>query len=185
MKKVISLTERIKNGDRAAFNELYLLHYSALQNYGRSFLSVAETEDIIQDVFLNVWLHKENIDESLSLKAYLFRSVYNSALNVLKKKQSDQKMSDYQQSIEYLRYQYYDPDANEVIQSLYDNDTKNIIDSAIDSLSPRCKEVFILSYIEDMPSKDISKQLDLSLSTVQNHIYNALKQLRDKLRKND
>lgn len=51
MENVISLAERIKRGDRAAFNELYLLHYSSLRNYGRSFLSATETEDIIQDVF--------------------------------------------------------------------------------------------------------------------------------------
>jgi len=184
MENVISLAERIKKGDRAAFNELYLLHYSSLRNYGRSFLSATETEDIIQDVFLNVWLHKENIDETLSLKAYLFRSVYNSALNVLKKKQPDQKLSDYQQEIENIRCQYYDPDSNDVIQYLYNNDIKTRIDAAIESLPPKCKEVFILSYLEDMPSKDISKKLAVSLSTVQNHTYNALKQLREKLRRN-
>ncbi|WP_321518931.1 RNA polymerase sigma-70 factor [uncultured Bacteroides sp.] len=183
MENVISLAGRIKKGDRAAFNELYLLYYSSLHNYGRSFLSATEAEDTIQDVFLNVWLHKENIDESLSLKAYLFRSVYNSALNVLKKKQHDQKLSDCEQEIELARYQYYDPDANEVIQSLYNNDIKVRIDAAIESLPPKCKEVFLLSYIEDMPSKDISEKLDISLSTVQNHTYNALKQLREKLRK--
>lgn len=185
MENLTSLAERIRGGDRAAFNELYLLYHSPLKSYGRSFLSATEAEDIVQDVFFNVWLHKENIDVARSLKAYLFRSVYNSALNALKKKQPDQNLSDYQQSLESLKCQYYDPDSNEIIQSLYNNDIRIYINEAIKSLPSRCKEVFLLSYIENMPSKDISKKLDLSLSTVHNHIYNALKQLREKLKNKD
>lgn len=185
MENLTSLAEKIKRGDREAFNELYLLYYSSLKNYGRSFLGATETEDIIQDVFINFWLHRENIDENLSIKAYLFRSVYNSALNALKKKQPSENLSDYEQQIEVIRCQYYDPDSNEIIKSLYDKDIQRTINSAIETLPPKCKEVFLLSYIDDMPNKDISKKLDVSLSTVENHIYNALKQLRLKLRKKD
>ena len=62
------------------------------------------------------------------------------------------------------------------------NSFKNLED-AITSLPPKCREVFMMSYIENLPNKDISARLGISLSTVENHIYSALKQLRVALAK--
>lgn len=88
----------------------------------------------------------------------------------------------YEQEIEEIGYKYYDPDANDVIRKLYNLDLRAEINAAINSLPARCREVFTLSYLHDMPSKEISLQLGISLSTVDNHIYSALKLLREKLK---
>lgn len=178
----VSLVERVRKGDRTAFNELYKLHYQPLRSYGELLLDADEAEDVVQDVFLNVWLHRERLDDTLSFRGYLLRSVYNSALNVLKKRnRSDDYRSVCKQEIEEMGYRYYDPDASDVIRRLYSKDLQVDIRAAIDSLPPRCREVFVLSYLKDLPSKEISRMLDISLSTVDNHIYAALKQLREKL----
>lgn len=178
-----SLIERVKKGDRIAFNELYRQYYLSLRSYAELFLDEVEAEDVVQDVFLNVWLRKEGLDDSQSLQGYLLRSVYNSSLNVLKKKiHSNDYRSTYEQEIEEIGYRYYDPDANEVIRRLYNQDLRAEINAAINSLPARCREVFTLSYLHDIPSKEISLQLGISLSTVDNHIYSALKLLREKLR---
>jgi len=55
------------------------------------------------------------------------------------------------------------------------------IDAAVESLSPKCREVFRMSHIEGLSNREISKRLGITISTVENHIYNALKQLRQKL----
>ncbi|WP_297908529.1 RNA polymerase sigma-70 factor [uncultured Parabacteroides sp.] len=178
-----SLIERVKKGDRIAFNELYRQYYLSLRSYAELFLDEVEAEDVVQDVFLNVWLRKEGLDDSQSLQGYLLRSVYNSSLNVLKKKiHSNDYRSTYEQEIEEIGYRYYDPDANEVIRRLYNQDLRSEINAAINSLPTRCREVFTLSYLHDIPSKEISLQLGISLSTVDNHIYSALKLLRKKLK---
>jgi RNA polymerase sigma-70 factor (ECF subfamily) len=62
-------------------------------------------------------------------------------------------------------------------------DIRDEIKAAIDSLPEKCREVFMLSYIYDLKNKEISEVLGISLSTVENHIYNALKVLRQKLAK--
>lgn len=178
----VSLVERVRRGDRTAFNELYRLHYQPLRSYGELLLDVDEAEDVVQDVFLNVWLHKEGLDDAQSLRGYLLRSVYNSALNILKKRsRSDDYRSSCRQEIEEMSYRHYDPDASDVIRRLYSKDLKEEIRAAIDALPPRCREVFVLSYLSDLPSKEISLKLGISLSTVDNHIYAALKQLRKRL----
>lgn len=182
MNNKTSLVERIKKGDRIAFNELYRRYYPSLRSYAELFLDEEESEDVVQDVFLNVWLRKERLDDSLSLQGYLLRSVYNSSLNILKKKgRSNDYRSMYEQEIEEIGYKYYDPDTNDVIRKLYNQDLRAEINAAINSLPARCREVFTLSYLHDMPSKEISLQLGISLSTVDNHIYSALKLLREKL----
>ncbi len=178
-----SLVERIRKGDRIAFNELYRRYYPSLRSYAELFLDEEESEDVVQDVFLNVWLRKEGLDDSLSLQGYLLRSVYNSSLNILKKKgRSNDYRSMYEQEIEEIGYKYYDPDTNDVIRKLYNQDLRAEINAAINSLPARCREIFTLSYLHDMPSKEISLQLGISLSTVDNHIYSALKLLREKLK---
>ncbi|WP_455634430.1 RNA polymerase sigma-70 factor [Parabacteroides sp.] len=183
MNNTTSLIERVRKGDRIAFNELYRQYYLSLRSYAELFLDEEESEDVVQDVFLNVWLRKEGLDDSQSLQGYLLRSVYNSSLNVLKKKgRSNDYRSVYEQEIEEIGYKYYDPDANDVIRKLYNQDLRTEINAAINSLPTRCREVFTLSYLHDMPSKEISLQLGISLSTVDNHIYSALKILREKLK---
>lgn len=178
----VSLVERVRSGDRIAFNELYKLHYLPLRSYAELMLDADEAEDVVQDVFLNIWLHKEGLDDTLSFRGYLFRSVYNSALNVLKKRsRSDDYRSVCKLEIEEMGYRYYDPDASDVIRKLYSKDLRKDIQAAIDCLPTRCREVFIMSYLEDVPSKEIAHRLEISLSTVDNHIYAALKLLREKL----
>ena len=68
-----------------------------------------------------------------------------------------------------------------MIRSVFDADLRNIISEAIENLSPRCREVFTLSYLENLSNKEISERLGISLSTVENHMYIALKQLRARL----
>lgn len=74
-----------------------------------------------------------------------------------------------------------DPDRNPVIVKLMDNELRDTLTAAIDSLPPKSREVFIMSYLDDMSNKEISAKLCISLSTVENHIYKALKLLRSSL----
>lgn len=187
--KESGLIEKIKSGDSGAFEELYKLHYFALSMYAKLMLNEGESEDVVQDVFLNLWTHRDLLNESLPIRAYLFRSVYNASLNVLRKKRRTESYdSIYSQEIEEIGAQhFYNPDANNVIMDLYARDARTKIYTAIKSLPPRCQEIFSLSFIDDLSGKEISKRLGISLSTVENHINNALKLLRKKLlsHKND
>lgn len=178
----MSLVEKIKEGDREAFDELYKLHYLSVRFYAELMLDANEAEDVVQDVFLNVWLHREGLDDSLSLRSYLLRSVYNSSINILKrKKHSENYHSACEQEIEEMGYLYYNPDSCDIIRRLYNQDLRMELNTAIASLPVRCREVFTLSYIDELPSKEISEKLGISLSTVNNHIYSALKLLRNRL----
>ena len=171
MEKIL-LTTRIRNGDRKAFDELCGRYYAMLVSYARLFMKDDWAEDVVQDVFYNVWQNRAALDDSNSLYKYLLRSVYNRALNYLDKNRRASMGS-----------AYYAPDNSPIIRKLYSDDLRASLDAAIESLPPKCREVFRLSYLEDLSNREISERLGISQSTVENHIYSALKQLRQKLSK--
>ena len=176
----------IKAGDRAAFDRMCGNYYAPLLSYAKLFLNGVWALDIVQDVFANVWLHRENLDDSKSLYGYLLRSVFNQSVNYSNKHNHDTRYkSDYQESIERMSYIYADPEKNPVIRQIYSNDMFANMDACISKLPEKCQEVFRLSYIHGLSHKEISRKLGISVSTVENHIYSALKQLRRMIPKSD
>lgn len=173
---------RIRQGDRKAFDLLCRENYAAFVSYARMLLPVDGAEDVVQDVLLNVWTNRGNLETDRSLQGYILRSIYNRAMNRLSK---DRSAADYQQwyrlSIASLTSFYCDPENNDSLRRLYSKDLRDRINAAVGSLPPKCREVFRLSYIEHKSTKEIASELGVSTSTVSNHIHNALVLLRESL----
>ena len=115
------LIENIKKGDRTAFDELYKQYYFSLRAYARLLLYENEADDVVQDVFFKIWINREQLDSSLSVRGYLLRSVYNTSLNIIKRKNLQENYnSSYRQKIERIgQDHYYNPDINETITNLF------------------------------------------------------------------
>lgn len=165
--------------DKGEFNNLFRELYPNLKAYGCLFVDEESSEDIVQDVFIYLWENRETLIIHSSIKAYLFKAVYTRCLNNINRKKMVNTNKQHLE-IEQRNYEtsFYDPDKNEVIRKLYMNDLSDEINHAIETLPLKCREVFTLSYIEDMKNKEISNQLDISISTVEKHINHALKVLR-------
>ena len=117
-----------------------------------------------------------------SLRGYLLRAVYRTALNVLRSKNyASSYRSQTKLQIEQQLCTYYDPDENEIIRNLYARQIADELDAVVETLSPKCREVFRMSHFEGLSNREISERLNISVSTVENHINNALRQLRGKL----
>ncbi|MFQ7502344.1 MAG: sigma-70 family RNA polymerase sigma factor [Alistipes finegoldii] len=91
----------------------------------------------------------------------------------------------HQERIESIGYAYYDPDNNPIIEKIYSQDLRAGIDAAVAALPEKCREVFTLSYLQGFSHREISERLGIAQSTVENHIYLALKALRSKLSKSE
>ena len=162
-----------------AFTGLFKIHYPSLKAYACLFVESETAEDIVQEVFIYVWENKGAITIHTSIKAYLFKATYTRCLNYINRqkmmtinhRQIERELRDYEAS-------FFDPEKNEIIRKLYMNDLREEINQAIESLPQKCREVFTLSYIMDRQNKEISKLLDISVSTVEKHINYALKVLR-------
>ena len=167
-------------------HHLFVTYYPALKSFAERLVKSSETaEDIVQDVFFKLWQGRKGLLPESSgwgnIRSFLLRSTYNAAISAIRHNLS--VLNYYDNAVRELEsyYSAYDVDRSEMLRILYSRDIRSVIDRAISKLPPRCREVFLLSYVENLSNQEISERLGLSLSTVENHIHNALVRLRTSL----
>ena len=155
------------------FDALFEEHYTHLCNYAFSIVNDFDVaEDIVQDLFANLWVNRNRIKIKTKVSAYLLRSVYNACLDHHK---HGKVRSQFRQQI--LR-----KDESNFQESLNDFELPERIDRAIEELPTECRKIFIMSRFEGRKYHEIASLLNISENTVDTQIRRALKQLRDKLK---
>lgn len=163
-------------GDQTAFELLFHFYYPGLVIYSAQYLADQdEAEEVVQDFFLRLWQKHRHLFETESLKNYMFSSVRNGSLNVLKHKKIEEKYLKEMLDLS-LRHLAYDPDLY-VISELQEK-----IRSSIDGLPEQCRKIFIMNRIQGMTNEDIARELEISKRTVETQISKALKVLRIQLK---
>lgn len=156
---------------------LYEKHAPDLIFYARKFVSEFVAEDIVHDVFLTIWSKKSFfiIDETIS--NYLFRAVQNSCLNRLKRQAIEQDFI--ARSIVELKIE--ELNTSSIEDSIHKEEQLHEIYNVIKQLPEKCKNVFQLSFFEDKKNSEIASLLNISVRTVEAHLYKALLFLRKEL----
>ena len=169
------LMQEIKADNMFAFDTLYEKYCRKLYKFGFSLLkSKEETENLIQDVFLNLWENRHRVENNASIQSYVFTIAYHSAVSILRKKARDQQFFDYLTTI---REDLEDPVNVEVE---YKELTVKL-EEIIKNLPPRQKEIYLLHKVEGLRYEAIAEQLNISVNTIETHMSRALKTIRGKL----
>ena len=175
MKKWTDLTylgERLANDDQLAYRQLFILFYTKLSRFVKGFTKNKElTEEIVSDVFINVWLRRKNIEEIKNLKLYLYISAKNITFNYLKKLHRENLISLDEVEIEPVA-PFADPGA-----ALITRELNMKLKAAINALPPRCKLIFTLVKEDGLKYKQTAQLLGISESTVENQLSIALKKI--------
>ena len=167
-----SLTTELKNSSEVAFRSLFDIYYQDIYKFSFSLLKSKEfAEENVQDVFLKVWLHRENLNLEKSFKAYLFTIARNGAFNFLNKAANDASLKD---EVFYVSQKSYD----EGDYSIREEDCKKLRKQAIKQLPPKRKKIFKMSRKHGKTYEEISQELGISVSTVKNQMSKALETLR-------
>ncbi|MFH5834343.1 RNA polymerase sigma-70 factor [Halalkalibaculum sp. DA3122] len=166
-----------EQGDRSAFKKIFRAYYKRLHGFARSYVgSVEEAEDIVQEVFLNIWAQRESWDPPGTVKSYLFTAVKNKALNVIRHQRViDETEDEVAQRFEELK-ETDDSKSDAEIRKL-----RQDIEEGINQLPPRCRQIFLLNRRSGLTYAEIAEVLDLSIGTVNTQMGRALKRLRDYL----
>ena len=168
--------QSISAGDELAYEGLFKSHYPELTLYAMRFVQDMENaEAIVQDIFFNLWNKREKLEIKVSLKSYLYRTVKNACLNVLKHQKVEHKYKEH--FSRELQIDEMSPDNWMVESELSDK-----ITGAIEKLPPERKKVFVLSRFEELKYREIAEKLDISIKTVENQMGKALKFLREELK---
>ncbi|TRZ45184.1 RNA polymerase sigma factor [Robertkochia solimangrovi] len=169
------LVNAVKHGNHIAFEHLLDKYHHELSVYAFSLTrKKVEAEDIIQNVFLNLWKKRQKLDSNLNIRSLLYKSVYNEFVDHYRKHRNLLQLEVKQ---------------IEVLQSLTDdNNEKNteeliaLVRREIEKLPEKSKEVFLLSKQEGLTNKEIAEHLNTSLKSVEAHMTKAFSILRKKLK---
>ncbi|MEO6304779.1 MAG: RNA polymerase sigma-70 factor [Bacteroidia bacterium] len=166
----------ISKGDKSVFETVFKTYYQSLCNYACSIIKdTDESEEVVQNIFYNIWNKREQLEISGPIRSYLYRAVHNDCLNKLKHaKVKTMYAEDYKKSADGS----FD-DASKVLQA---KELGAQINAAIESLPEQCGKVFKLSRFENLKYAEIAEQLNISVKTVEVHMGKALKILREKLK---
>ncbi len=161
----------IKQSNVKAFEEVYNRYWPALVNAAYKRLHEREkAEDIAQAIFIDLYNRRLTIELTTSLKAYLFQALKFKVLNAYR---SDLCKAKYQK-----RY-FLNADCKIDFADLLEaKELETKIHSLLNRLPGRCKQVFLLSRMENRSNRDISVGLNITVSTVEKHITKALKSIR-------
>lgn len=157
------------------FEQLFKAHYKALHAYATTILKDIDiAEEVVQNLFLKFWEKRELLSIATSIKAYLYKCVYNDSLNYLKHENV---------KLKHQNFTVYTMDTSSEPASakaeLTELETK--LRAALNELPEQCRTIFQLSRFEELKYKEIAEQLGLSIKTVENQMGKALKILRIKL----
>lgn len=174
------LFQRFKEGNAKALEELFHRTFPRLFNFASKITKEDQVaEDILQEVFIKVWEKKSEI-KSVNIEAYLFRLVRNKCLDYIKfvkvVNERDIELESVQKIEELYRIDFIRDEPYLLIQE----ELKIEIERTIDSLPPRCKEVFILSKIEGLKNREIAQKLHINIKNVERHLARASKAFKFK-----
>lgn len=160
------LIKAVKNSDQAAFRLLSRQYYTQL--YGFIWRRTGDAEaakDILQDLFLNIWRLRENLDDSRSIKPYLFASANNLIINHIKRKSAHNSM-------------FADISPDELSGNTHD--MNEYLDDVLKDIPEKLRIVFIMNKFEGFKYSEIAEMLEISEKTVESRMSRILKILRKK-----
>lgn len=184
MKSTLKIEDNIKEKDMLTlFHSLFQQFFQPLVVYAYRHVNDWQvSEDIVQDVFMSLWIKKSEIDFDAPMRPYLYRATYNKSVNYL-----NTALAQFQVSLpesvddlltqEILSYNQHD--------MLLLKEISQEIDLAIETLPLQCRKVFRLSRDKNMKNKEIASLLHISEKAVEKHITKALNHIRQHLMKMD
>lgn len=171
------MIKAFKNGDNIAFEELFKRHHKKLYLFLYRLLNSKEdAEEIVQDTFLKIWERREEFIESYPFEAFLFQIAKNTFLN-LNRKRVNRKVFE-----SHLKF-FEERSSTETEDYVIFEETKAILNTIMEQLPPRRKEIFLLRRIEGLSRCEIAEKLGISVLTVDSQLLKANKYMKDELKK--
>lgn len=166
---------RLTQGDEAAYALVFRTWYAPLVRFVEALLRQRdEAEEVAQEVMLELWNRRAQLDPERPVQAWLFRAARNRALNVVRHRKVVQQS---EPSVTALTRDVAPSDALAVEQEL-----DAALHEALAELPPRCRAVFSLSRGEGLRNSEIATRLGISVKAVEGQIGRALRELRERLR---
>jgi RNA polymerase sigma-70 factor (ECF subfamily) len=167
------------DGSEEAFRLIMEHWYTRLFNFANGYLNDEEnTKEVLQDVFLRLWDHRQKLAVNTVLNAYLFTLTRNRCIDIIRREKlmlqfRTDKLKEYNRLTE-----NFDALSDPILDNLFAMEVQAEIINAINELPEQCRKVFLLSRNNGLKNREISENMGLSEKTVESHLTKALKTIR-------
>ena len=158
------------------FEQLFQMHYANLVLYAKKFVYRNDVaSDVVQEAFVKLWENRSNIIANVSLKAYLFKVVYNLSMNHLEQVNIHSRHHhSIHAELKEMEVDYYRDE-----KSILQEEQVEIIHKLIRELPDVCQDIIDLSRFKGLKNKEIANKLNIPLRTVETRIYRCINKLRE------
>ena len=172
---------RLKNGDETAFEQIFQDDFNRIVGFCLQFVADKEqAKNLAQEAFIKLWLNRSKIESVNGIRSFLYTSAKSDCLNYIR---HQKVISNYQNK----KLQIIEDELNREVLESFDFDQleflelEKMIGQAINELSEKCRQVFMLSRIEGKKNSEIAIELNISVKAVEANMTRALKTLQVKL----
>ena len=160
---------KITGGNKDWFKDAFEQHFEYIRNYIYYLSGDAElTEDLAQDVFLQLWEKREQVKEE-TLKPFLFTIARNSFLKSYRRKKTDLKFKS-------TYFEHIEHESPEFVFEVKELDIK--LQKTISSMTEKCRIIFLMNRLDDMTYAQIAESLGVSVKAIEKQMSKALAILR-------
>lgn len=170
------LLQLLRKDDKVAFFLIYERYSKRLYGFVFGYIKQEQdAEEIVQEVFIKIWEARNKIDIYSSFESFLFTVAYNSTISLLRKRVTEKKYVEYLKSIQQIDI------APELTDEIHYKELNEKVQSLLNELTPRQKEIFQLSREMGFSHNEIAQKLNISVNTVKKHMANTLLFLKSNL----
>jgi len=161
------LLQKLIKGNQSAFDKIFKTYYKELCFFSLKIVKdYVFAEEVVQNIFINLWEKRKDLKINISLKAYLYRSVYNNSIHFIKKENLTQNFDE--------AIIKHDVEFNDI---LVQTEIETKIYNTIEELPEQCKKIFKMSRFDELKYREIAEKLNISIKTVETQMSRALKYL--------
>lgn len=162
------IIKNIVGGNHNAFNLLMEKYYIPLRVFASQILNDdAVVDDVVQDVFVNLWENRKKISHVLSIRNYLYTTIRNNCVDLIRSSRRFKLFQEFRSKSQL--FGEVDYQAVEMVRHLWE---------ALEILTPRIRQVITMS-LEGLKQEEIAKEMNIALPTVKALKARGIKQLRD------
>lgn len=165
---------RLREGDLAAFEALFHRYHPGMCSYAESLTHKCEVaEEIVQDIFYNIWKNRSEFRITSSWQSYLYRAVFNNSMMYLRKMKRESSLN--------MTWADNIPAGTDPASQYDLEEINGVIMKTLEEMPERTREIFSMNRFEGMRYKEIARKLSVSVKTVEANMGKALKALRGSL----
>lgn len=168
----LELISLLQSGDKQAFEAIYRRYVQSLYRYARKTIASSEDcQEIIQDIFTDLWMRHPALGHVTVLNAYLFRMVKYKVIRYLQHSQVKKRYAEHYMLFEAL----YDSTSD---NEHHPEALRQMIETGLANLPERCRCAIMLRLTENLSNGDIARRMNIKKRTVENYMVTAFNHLR-------